>query len=303
MAGRPIDEKIVVMKLDNSDFKQKAMETTGLFGKLKDSLNKIPGVNLGKTVQDLNGIKSAAGSTNLNPLATSIQGVSGKFSAMSVIATTALATIVNRAVTAGGALGKALSLDQVTAGFQEYELKMGSIQTILANTSKHGTTLKDVTRNFEELNAYADKTIYSFGDMTKNIGLFTNAGLKLDESTSMIKGFSNAAAASGTKSEAAAGAAYQLSQGLSSGYIMTMDWMSLTNAGMGNDNMKNDLIALGQEMGTLDRTTDDTLKNWKEALSDDKWLTTDVMSTYLQTMAGDISKSRIDDYWFIRSTS
>ena len=293
MAGRPIDEKIVVMKLDNSDFKQKASETVGLFGKLRDGLNKIPGVNLGKTVQDLNGIQNAAGKANLNPLAASIQGVSTQFSAMSVIATTALATIVNRAVNAGTSLAKALSMDQVTAGFQEYELKMGSIQTILANTSKHGTTLKDVTRNFEELNAYADKTIYNFGDMTKNIGLFTNAGLKLDESTSMIKGFSNMAAASGTNSERAAGAAYQLSQGLSSGYIMTMDWMSLTNAGMGNDNMKNDLIALGQEMGTLDRTADDTLKNWKESLSDDKWLTTDVMSTYLQTMAGDIGKAEL----------
>lgn len=293
MAGRPIDEKIVVMKLDNSDFKRKALDTTGLMGKLKDSLNRIPGVNLGKTVTDLNGINAAVGNTNLGGLSTAIQGVGTQFSAMSVIATTALATIVNKAVNAGTSLAKSLSMDQVTSGFQEYELKMGSIQTILANTSKHGTTLKDVTRNFEELNTYADKTIYSFGDMTKNIGLFTNAGLKLDESTSMIKGFSNMAAASGTNSERAAGAAYQLSQGLSSGYIMTMDWMSLTNAGMGNDNMKNDLIALGQEMGTLDRTTDDTLKNWKEALSDDKWLTTDVMSTYLQTMAGDIGKAEL----------
>ena len=293
MASRPIDEKIVVMRLDNSDFKQKAMETTGLFGILKDSLNKIPGVNLGKTVQELNGIQTAAGGTNLNGLSTAVQGISTKFSAMSVIATTALATIVNKAVNAGTSLAKSLSLDQITAGFSEYELKMGSIQTILANTSKHGTDLGDVSKSLNELNEYADQTIYNFGDMTKNIGLFTNAGLKLEESVSMIKGFSNAAAASGTSADGAAHAAYQLSQGLSAGYIMTQDWMSLTNAGMGNDNMKNDLIALGQEMGTLDRTSDDTLKNWKESLSDDKWLTTDVMSKYLQTMAGEVSKAEL----------
>lgn len=293
MASRPIDEKIVVMKLDNSDFKQKAVETTGLFGKLKSSLNKIPGVNLGKTVQDLNGIKSAAGGTNLNGLTNSIQGVQKGFSAMTVVATTALATITNKAVNAGMALGKSLSLDQLKEGFDEYELKMGSIQTILANTSKHGTTLSDVSKSLNKLNEYADKTIYNFGDMTKNIGLFTNAGLKLEESTSMIKGFSNMAAASGTTSANAAGAAYQLSQGLSQGYIMAMDWMSLSNAGMGNDNMKNDLIALGKAMGTLKQTGEHTLKNWKEVLTDDRWLTTEVMSTYLQTMAGDIGAAEL----------
>lgn len=293
MASRPIDEKIVKMKLDNSDFKRKAAETTGIFGKITAGLNKIPGVNLGKTAGELNNINTAAKGIKMDAVGTAVQGVSAKFTAMSVIATTALATIVNQAVNAGTRLGKALSLDQVTAGFQEYEIKMGSIQTILANTAKHGTTLDDVTRELNTLNEYADKTIYNFADMTKNIGLFTNAGLELESSTSMIKGFSNMAAASGTNSERAAGAAYQLSQGLSQGYLMQMDWMSLTNAGMGNDNMKNDLIALGQEMGTLDRTTEDTLKNWKEALSDDQWLTTDVMSTYLQTMAGDIGEAEL----------
>lgn len=293
MASRPIDEKIVAMKMDNSDFKRKAVETTGLFGKLRDSLNKIPGVNLGGITNDLNGIKRAANGTNLDGLASSVEGVSSRFSTMGVIATTALATITNKAVNAGMALTKSFGMDQLTSGFREYELKMGSIQTILANTARHGTTLDDVSRNFEELNAYADKTIYSFADMTKNIGLFTNAGLKLDESTSMIKGFSNAAAASGTNAEGAARAAYQLSQGLSSGYLMQMDWMSLTNAGMGNDNMKRDLIALGQAFGTLDVSTETAVRDWKSLLSDEKWLTSEVMSTYLQTMAGDIDKATL----------
>lgn len=98
------------------------------------------------------------------------------------------------------------------AGFQEYELKMGSIQTILANTARHGTRLDEVSQNLEALNTYADKTIYNFGEMTRNIGLFTNAGIKVDEATQMIKGFSNMAAASGTDSAGASRAAYQLSQ-------------------------------------------------------------------------------------------
>lgn len=295
--SRPIDEKIVAMKMDNSDFTAKAAETVGVFGKLTNALNKIPGINFGAPAKGINDISAASTSAvgSIGGLGTSVDAIAGRFTTMGVIATTALTNIVNKAVDAGTRLAKSLTLDQVNAGFQEYETKMGSIQTILANTQAQGTDLNDVNRNLDELNAYADKTIYNFAEMTKNIGLFTNAGLGLDESTSMIKGFSNAAAASGSNAESAARAAYQLSQGLSSGYIMQMDWMSLTNAGMGNDNMKRDLIAIGKAKGELDKSLSDDaiVKDWKNMLSDDKWLTSDIMSTYLQAMAGDMDKAKL----------
>lgn len=291
---RPIDEKIVVMKLDNSDFKKKATETTSIFGKLKSVFSKAgSSSDLDKVTKDIGNISSAANKVDMSKLASSVDMISGRFTNLGVVATTALANIANRAVDAGINIAKSLTFDQVNDGFKEYELKMGSIQTILANTQKDGTTLDDVYKSFDKLNAYADQTIYSFADMTKNIGLFTNAGLKLEESTSMIQGFSNAAAASGAGAEEAARAAYQLSQGLASGYIMQMDWMSLTNAGMGNDNMKRDLIALGQALGTLNVDTETAVKNWKDLLSDEQWLTADVMSTYLQAMAGDLDKATL----------
>lgn len=296
MAGRPVDEKIVAMKMDNSDFKAKAVETTGLFGKLKDALNNVPGVNLSKVTQSFSDIQSAASKVDLHGLANNIETIGGRFTNLGVMATTALVNISNKAVDAGLNLVKSLTLDPIMDGFREYETKMGSIQTILANTQSKGTTLDDVKKSLAELNTYADKTIYSFGDMTRNIGLFTNAGLGLQESTSMIKGFSNAAAASGTNAEQAANAAYQLSQGLSSGYIITQDWISLTNAGMGNDNMKRDLMALGRAMGTLDKAAGDdkaVISNWKDELTKRKWLTTDVMSTYLQAMAGDMDEATL----------
>lgn len=293
MATRPIDEKLVAMKMDNSDFVKKASETTKLMGGLTKFLNKIPGINLGKTTSEFQNINKSIDRIDTNRLSDGINTISNRFSTMGIIGTTALVNIANRAVDAGLAMVKNLTVTPVLDGFREYELKMGSIQTILANTQKDGTGLDDVTKSLEELNHYADKTIYNFGQMTKNIGLFTNAGLKLEESTSMIKGFSNAAAASGAGAEEMARAAYQMSQGLASGYIMTIDWLSLTNAGMGNDNMKRDLIALGQAMGTLNKSTEATLTNWKESLSDDKWLTKDVFSIYLQAMAGDLDKARL----------
>lgn len=295
MATRPIDEKIVVMKLDNSDFQQKATETTSLFGKLRDSLSRVPGVNLQKTATELGNIQDEAGRTNLNRLSDSVQMIAGRFTTLGIMGVTALQNITNRAVDAGIALGKSLSLDQVMAGFQEYELKMGSIQTILANTQKHGTDLDDVSTALNKLNDYADQTIYNFGDMTRNIGLFTNAGLKLEESVSMIKGFSNAAAASGTDAQGAAHAAYQLSQALSAGTIRLMDWRSLTNVGMGNKNMQEGLVTLATAMGAFNGTGIDgkvVLDDFNSSL-EKNWLDADVMSKYLQIMAKDMGATEM----------
>lgn len=294
--ARPIDEKIVAMKLDNADFANKAAETVGIMGRLTGMLNKIPGINLGRPAQGVAEISTAANgaTTSLGGLGGAVDQIASRFSVMGMVATTALTNVVNRAVDAGIQLGKSLTIDQVTAGFKEYETKIGSIQTILANTQADGTTLSDVNKSLGELNTYADQTIYNFGEMTKNIGFFTNAGLGLEESTSMIKGFSNAAAASGANAEQAARAAYQLSQGLSSGTIIQQDWMSLTNAGMGNDNMKRDIIAVAQAMGELEGyDPDEVVKDWKNLLTDKRWLTKDIMSTYLQTMAGDMDKAKL----------
>lgn len=281
--SRDIEERVVAMKLQNSQFESNAKQTLGTLGKLAESL-KFNGAAKG-----LQGISAAAKNTNLGPLSSAVGNVSRGFSAMSVIGVTALATIANKAVNVGLNLVKSLTLAPLKSGFDEYELKMGSIQTILANTARYGTKLPEVTKNLEELNEYADKTIYNFGDMTKNIGLFTNAGIKVGDATKMIKGFSNAAAASGTSAQGAASAAYQLSQALSAGKITLMDWRSLQNVGMGNKNMQKSIIDIALAMGTLKKGT----KTYTKVQTDfngslkDGWLEAEVMSKYLQIMAED----------------
>ena len=239
--------------------------------------------------------QAAGGPSGMGFLEGGVTGVSTKFLALSTIAITALSNITNKAINAGTELGKSLTVSPIKQGFDEYELKMGSIQTMLANTSRYGTKLPEIMKNLNELNAYADKTIYNFGDMTKNIGLFTNSGLRIGEATSMIKGFSNSAAASGTSAQGAASAAYQLSQALSTGTIRLMDWRSLSNVGMGNKNMQQDIVNIADAMGMLEKNGTST----KEVMSDfngsleKEWLSKDVMSNYLQIMAGDMDKAKI----------
>lgn len=233
-------------------------------------------------------ILSGGSKEGLTNVADAADGVAGRFSALQAVALGVFATIGSRAVDLGMQMLRGMTLEPILDGFGEYELKMGSIQTILANTSKAGTTLDDVSRAFEDLNAYSDKTIYNFADMTKNIGLFTNAGIGLQDATDMIRGFSNEAASSGVSAEAAAGAAYQLSQALSAGTIRLMDWRSLTNVGMGSQNMKQSLVDIAEAMGTFTDTTitgEIAMQNFNGSL-EEQWLTADVMTNYLKIQAG-----------------
>ena len=284
-----IDERVVSMKMNNSDFESKVKQTLGSLA------NLAKGLKLDGAAKGLQQVNSAARSTNFAPLASSVDGIASKFNAMSVIGVTALATITNKAVSAGLSMAKSLTLSPLQSGFAEYELKMGSIQTILSNTARYGTKLPEVTANLDELNKYADKTIYNFGDMTKNIGLFTNAGIRVGDATSMIKGFSNEAAASGTSAQGAASAAYQLSQALSAGKVTLMDWRSLQNVGMGNKNMQNGILEIAGAMGTLEKkglTSKQVQKDFNGSLKDG-WLSADVMSNYLKIMAGDMTVAQM----------
>ncbi len=280
-----IDERIVQMKFNNGQFESGVKTTMKSLDDLKG------GLNFDAAKKGLGDLQDAGKRFSLDGIGHGVEVVSAKFLALATIGITALSNIVNKAMTAGLAIAKSLTIDPVKAGLAEYELKMGSIQTILANTARHGTGLPQVVGALDELNEYADKTIYNFGDMTKNIGLFTNAGLKVEDATSMIKGFSNEAAASGTTSQGAAGAAYQLSQALSAGTIRLMDWRSLTNVGMGNKNMQNGLIEIADAMGTLTKNSTSATEiqdNFNGSL-EKNWLSADVMSAYLKIMAGDMT--------------
>lgn len=284
MASRPIDEKIVAMKMDNSDFIRKATQTTSMFSKLKASFSKITGINLSKTANELNGISKAANNVKLDQMASGVQNVTTRFSALQVAATTALATIINRATNAGLALTKSLSLDQVTAGFGEYETKINAIGTVLSNTEWAGTNLDDVNRVLNDLNGYADKTIYNFGQMTENIGRFTAAGVKIDDSATAIKGLSNLAAASGSDVNQLNTAMYQMSQAMAAGKLNLMDWNSMVNAGMGGKKTQDALVATAKAMGKNVDLSDGFRNSIEQG-----WLTSEVFLETLKKFGKDKS--------------
>ena len=275
-----IDQRVVEMRFDNKQFESATAQSMSTIDRLKQKLNfKDAG-------KGLEGVSAAVKKVDMNSLAKGVESVQVKFSSLQVIATTALANITNAAVNAGKNLVSSFTIDPIIQGFQEYETQMNAIQTILANTQSKGTTLDEVKDALAELNTYADQTIYNFTEMTRNIGTFTAAGVGLKESTAAIKGIANLAAVSGSNSQQAATAMYQLSQALAAGRVSLMDWNSVVNAGMGGELFQNALIRTAQVMGTGVDQAIEKYGTFRESLTKGQWLTADVLTETLAQLSG-----------------
>lgn len=275
-----VDNRVLEMRFDNRQFEQGVSTTMTTLDKLKQKLN-LTGAskgleNLGKTAKNV----------DMSGLSKGVEIIQAKFSAMEVAGITALSNITNSAVNAGKRIANALTLEPIKTGFQEYETQMGAIQTILANTQSKGSTLQDVNAALDELNEYADKTIYNFTEMTKNIGTFTAAGVELEKSVTSIKGIANLAAVSGSTSQQASTAMYQLSQALAAGKVSLMDWNSVVNAGMGGEVFQNALKRTARQMG---KNVDEAIEKYgsfRESLTQGEWLTTEVLTETLTQLSG-----------------
>ena len=273
--SKTIDEKVVEMRFDNKQFESNVATSMSTLEKLKRSL-KLDGAVKG--LEDING---AAKKVDMSGLGNGVESVSAKFSALQVIGVTALANITNSAVNAGKRMVSALTIDPVLSGFKEYETQINAVQTILANTSSKGTTIDDVTAALDELNHYADLTIYNFTEMTRNIGTFTAAGIDLDTSVNAIQGIANLAAVSGSTSQQASVAMYQLSQALASGTVKLMDWNSVVNAGMGGEVFQNALKETSELLGTGAKAAIEAEGSFRESLRTG-WLTSEVLTETLK---------------------
>lgn len=270
-----VEQRVVEMRFDNQRFERNAATTMSTLEKLKQKLN-FSGASKG-----LENLSSAASKVNVTGLGKGVDTVMAKFSALEVMGVTALANITNSAVNAGKRMVSALTIDPIKTGFSEYETQINAIQTILANTQSKGTTLADVNAALDTLNAYADKTIYNFTEMTRNIGTFTAAGTDLETSVKAIQGIANLAAVSGSTSQQASTAMYQLSQALASGTVKLMDWNSVVNAGMGGQVFQDALKETARVHGVA---IDEIIKkngSFRDSLHEE-WLTADILNETLE---------------------
>jgi len=282
-----IDQRVVQMIFDNKLFEQGVATTLASLEKLNAGL-KLQGATKGLTDVD-----AAAKGINLSSLASGIDTAANKFHAMSVVGVAALATITSKVVNAGIEIDKAFVIDPVKDGFQNYETQINAVQTILANTGLVGQAgLSKVNTVLQQLNTYANQTVYNFSDMAKNIGTFTAAGVDLQTSVDSIKGIANLAALSGSSAEQASTAMYQLSQSIASGKVQLQDWNSVVNAGLGGKvfqtALENTARASGVAIDSIIKKTGSFRNSLQEG-----WLTSDILTKTLSQFTGDLSTAQL----------
>ena len=281
-----VDDRIVRFSVDDSSLVKKGPSVVDMLGKMKEALN------FSHSAKGLQEVEKAAKNINWESMASGAEVFTNKISALGIMGITAIQRYTNQALSAVENFAKELTTRPIFAGFSEYEIKMDAIQTILTNTAKAGTTLDDVNRVLGDLNQYADLTIYNFAEMTRNIGTFTAAGIGLDDAAAAIKGISNVAAASGVDATKAAGAMYQLSQGMAAGVIRLQDWMSIEQAGMGGQLFQDALIETAR---IHDVKIDQMIKkqgSFRYTLQEG-WLTAEIMSETLQKFTGDLTDEQL----------
>lgn len=313
-----IDERVVAMKFDNTQFKAKSQETIADLQKLESTIDSGATKNLGSALgstfsnalrvvdsstggilSSLGLIQKSASDVDMSGLSNSVEDATSKFSMLENIAVGALHNIGAKLADSGLNVAKAFTVQGAMDGFKEYELQINSVQTILANTQSKGSTLADVNKTLDDLNAYADRTIYNFGEMTKNIGTFTAAGVGLEDSAKAIKGIANLAALSGANSEKASSAMYQLSQAIAADKVGLEDWNSVVHSDMGGEIFQKSLFDTAKAMGTLKNAGNMTFEEWtksykpfRETLADG-WLTGKVLTKTLEKFTGDLSDEQL----------
>ena len=311
-----IDRRVVEMQFDNKDFENNVQDSVKSLDKLKKSLN------LEESAKGLSALERAGQKFSLDGMVQAAEAVTSKFSIMGTIGDQVLRRIGDAAFNALNKMKgfvESLTIEPISTGMQEYETQIGAIQTILSNTrdkmTKQGLSdaerLEIVNDRLDQLNHYADKTIYNFTEMTRNIGTFTAAGVELDTAVQSIQGIANLAAVSGSTSEQASRAMYQLSQAISTGTVRLMDWNSVVNAGMGGEVFQKALVRTAKAMGktidvtvtetdaagkkvkkTVKRTVDEIIAeegSFRDSLSKG-WLTSDILTATLEQFSWDFEQ-------------
>lgn len=270
-------------------------QTVDAIDGINDAANRVDLSPIQKGVENVKmGISSMRDSLmdsvntfKVTPIGEQLDAVQPHFKALEAIGVVAMGNLAAKAATYGMQLASNLT-NGIRSGFEEYETQLNSVQTILANTQKEGTNLTQVNTALNQLNTYADKTIYNFTEMTRNIGTFTAAGVDLQTSVNSIKGIANLAAISGSSSQQASTAMYQLSQALATGTVKLMDWNSVVNAGMGGQVFQDLLVQTSEKLQTGAKQFIAAKGSFRDSLKEG-WLTSDVLNQSLNILAMDIT--------------
>ena len=135
MSSNKIDNRIVEMSFENKSFEKGISDST-------------------KSLADFDkALKNSGNGSSFSGLSGIVAGVSEKFSVLQTVAVGALLKIGSQLAVAGQQFINAFTIAPISAGFDEYELKINSIKTMLAS----GKTKSGAVVDLEMVNAELEK--------------------------------------------------------------------------------------------------------------------------------------------------
>lgn len=246
-----IDERVVEMRFDNKQFEAGAKQSMNTLDELEKSLR------LDGSTRGIEELQRSINSFSVLSMTDSINTIAERFSTMGIIATTALVNITNRAIAAGEALLKSLTVDNIASGWEKFSKDTVSVGTLIAQ----GYDLSYVENQLKRLMNFSDETSYHYADMVDNLGKFTAAGRNLEDSITAMQGIALWTASTGQNAAVADRAMVQLSQAMGAGMMRRQDWMSIQTLNMDTDQFRQVALDTAVALGKLKQTGEDTYKS------------------------------------------
>ena len=287
-----IDQRVVEMQLDNSNFEKNAQTSMDTTEKLKKSLD------FNGTANSLNEVGKAASNLNFSGVASAVDSINNKMSLFGAFSKRIMENIADGAFQMGKSLLTSISgINDASAGLEKFGQKSSAVGTMMIATGK---SIDEVGKVLEDLNWFTDETSYSFTDMADTMGKFAASGEKdLTKLESTVKGIATWAAASGANASTASRVMYQLSQAYGSGVIKLQDWRSVETANMATQTVMNKLIAEGGDAAQAAVAKYGSFRDSLQA----GWLTTDKFNAVMADYSEGITQANYENGEFTKGTT
>ena len=287
-----IDQRVVEMQLDNSNFEKNAQTSMDTTEKLKKSLD------FNGTANSLNEVGKAASNLNFSGVASAVDSINNKMSLLGTFSKRIMENVADGAFQMGKSLLTSISgINDASAGLEKFGQKSSAVGTMMIATGK---SIDEVGEVLEDLNWFTDETSYSFTDMADTMGKFAASGEKdLTKLESTVKGIATWAAASGANASTASRVMSQLSQAYGSGVIKLQDWRSVESANMATQTVMNKLIAEG---GDAAQAAVAKYGSFRDSLHAG-WLTTDKFNAVMADYSEGINQANYENGEFTKGTT
>ena len=276
-----IDERIVQMQFENSQFEKGVNRTIKTLGNLKKNLE------FDDATGSLEDFQKMGDSFSLANISDQLETLVDRTSWFGRTINGILDSVTDRVLN----FGKSLSVGQISTGWNKYTEKTASVQTIINSTSK---SLEEVNNYLSKLMWFSDETSYNFSEMTSALATLTSSGGDIDKLIPMIEGMATATSFAGKGAAEFSRVIYNLNQSYGQGYLSYIDWKSVEGTTVSSKQLKQAFLDAAVEAGTLKKTADGIYKTTKgtvvsvdnfSSTLNEKWATKDVMEGALGTFA------------------